>query len=104
MATSGVESRQGVMLTLLLLQDMEISVFELRTILNRVISRRKHYRSYPLLPAAQVGFWCMCSTSSFLLRQRSENRWVQPGLLPQHGQPDGCILLVLWARAGFHSA
>lgn len=46
----------------------------------------------------------MCSTSSFLLRQRSENRWVQPGLLPQHGQPDGCILLVLWARASFPGA
>lgn len=46
----------------------------------------------------------MCSTSSFLLRQRSENRWVQPGLLPQHGQPDGCILLVLWARASFCGA
>lgn len=46
----------------------------------------------------------MCSTSSFLLRQRSENRWVQPGLLPQHGQPDGCILLVLWARASFRGA
>lgn len=53
MATSGMESRQGVMLTLLLLQDMEISVFELRTILNRVISRRKHCSS-PLLPAAQA--------------------------------------------------
>lgn len=36
-----------MILTLLLLQDMEISVFELRTILNRVISRRKHYSSYP---------------------------------------------------------
>lgn len=46
----------------------------------------------------------MCSTSSFLLRQRSENGWVQPGLLPQHGQPDGCILLVPWARAGFCGA
>lgn len=34
--------RQGVLLTLLLLlQDMEISVFELRTILNRVIARRE---------------------------------------------------------------
>lgn len=54
MATSGEESRQGVMLTLLLLQDMEISVFELRTILNRVISRRKHYSSSPLVPAAQA--------------------------------------------------
>lgn len=54
MATSGMESRQGVMLTLLLLQDMEISVFELRTILNRVISRRKHCSSHPLLPAAQA--------------------------------------------------
>lgn len=54
MATSGVESRKGVILTLLLLQDMEISVFELRTILNRVIARRKHYSSYPWLPAAQA--------------------------------------------------
>uniref|UniRef100_A0A8C3DVQ2 Calpain 11 n=1 Tax=Corvus moneduloides TaxID=1196302 RepID=A0A8C3DVQ2_CORMO len=45
MATSGVESRQGVMLTLILLQDMEISVFELRTILNRVISRHKDLKT-----------------------------------------------------------
>lgn len=36
-----------MILTLLLLQDMEINVFELRTILNRVIARRKHYSSYP---------------------------------------------------------
>uniref|UniRef100_A0A8C3Y4S4 Calpain 11 n=1 Tax=Catharus ustulatus TaxID=91951 RepID=A0A8C3Y4S4_CATUS len=40
-----VGSRQGVMLTLLLLQDMEISVFELRTILNRVISRHKDLKT-----------------------------------------------------------
>uniref|UniRef100_A0A8C3UP12 calpain-2 n=1 Tax=Catharus ustulatus TaxID=91951 RepID=A0A8C3UP12_CATUS len=38
-------ARQGVMLTLLLLQDMEISVFELRTILNRVISRHKDLKT-----------------------------------------------------------
>lgn len=56
MATSGVESRQGVLLTLLLLQDMEISVFELRTILNRVIARRKCCPSHPFRPAQQVGF------------------------------------------------
>lgn len=60
MATSGVESRQGVLLTPLLLQDMEISVFELRTILNRVIARRKRCPStlcspWPR-PAQQVGF------------------------------------------------
>lgn len=55
-ATSGVESRQGVLLTLLLLQDMEISVFELRTILNRVIARRKCCPSRPFGPAQQVGF------------------------------------------------
>lgn len=56
MATSGVESRQGVLLTLLLLQDMEISVFELRTILNRVIARRKCCPSHPFRPAQPVGF------------------------------------------------
>ncbi|NXK01950.1 CANX protein, partial [Herpetotheres cachinnans] len=44
-ATSGVEGRQGVLLTLLLLQDMEISVFELRTILNRVIARHKDLKT-----------------------------------------------------------
>lgn len=52
MSSSTVESKQGVLLTLLLLQDMEISVFELRTILNRVIARRKCYPSHPLLPTA----------------------------------------------------
>lgn len=41
-----------MLLTLLLLQDMEISVFELRTILNRVIARRKRCPSCPLLLTA----------------------------------------------------
>ncbi|NXN15014.1 CANX protein, partial [Indicator maculatus] len=45
MVTSRVESRHGVLLTLLLLQDMEISVFELRTILNRVIARHKDLKT-----------------------------------------------------------
>uniref|UniRef100_A0A8B9IZL6 calpain-2 n=1 Tax=Amazona collaria TaxID=241587 RepID=A0A8B9IZL6_9PSIT len=43
--TDGVESREGVLLTLLLLQDMEISVFELRTILNRVLARHKDLKT-----------------------------------------------------------
>ena len=62
MATSGVESRQGVVLTLPLLQDMEISVFELRTILNRVIARRKRCPSCSLLPVAQA-----CSAGRVLM-------------------------------------
>lgn len=55
MLTCRVESRHGVLLTLLLLQDMEISVFELRTILNRVIARRKCCPS-PSLAACSPGF------------------------------------------------
>lgn len=64
-----MESRQGVLLTLLLLQDMEISVFELRTILNRVIARRKCCPSRPLLPAAQVGSagWVLMHVLNLLL-------------------------------------
>lgn len=74
MATSGVESRQGVMLTLLLLQDMEISVFELRTILNRVISRRKHYSFYLLLPATQVcsADWVLMHVLNLLLSPQTK--------------------------------
>ncbi|KFV53433.1 Calpain-1 catalytic subunit, partial [Tyto alba] len=41
----GFKNMQGVLLTLLLLQDMEISVFELRTILNRVIARHKDLKT-----------------------------------------------------------
>lgn len=69
MAISWVESRQGVLLTLLLLQDMEISVFELRTILNRVIARRKHYPSCTLLLTAQAcsAGWVLMHVLNLLL-------------------------------------
>lgn len=50
----GWRAGKGWLLTLLLLQDMEISVFELRTILNRVIARRKCCPSRPLLPMVQA--------------------------------------------------
>lgn len=47
-----MRSRVPLTLLLLLLQDMEISVFELRTILNRVIARRECCPPSPLFPGA----------------------------------------------------
>lgn len=67
MTTSGVESREGVLLTLLLLQDMEISVFELRTILNRVLARRKRCPPCPSLPAACSAGWVLMPVLNLLL-------------------------------------
>lgn len=65
--------------------------------------------SAALFPCSPGRFSRLCfdahdSPSSFLLRQRSEDGWLQSGLLPQHGQPDGCILLALWAGAGVPGA
>lgn len=95
-----------------LLQDSEISALELQKILDRIVSQSKilflllHPYCFFLLHIVYCTFIFFVI---ILLRNRPEDGRIQPGDLPPHCQPPGCILflievglvfgpIIVWAR------
>lgn len=71
-------------------QDMEISAVELRTIMNKIVSKRTSKLKLQYTSPAHL------LTYNFLslpYRNWHQNWRLQPGDLQGHGQPDGRILL-----------